>query len=148
MEAARSVSHPEYQLAESVKMRLALEAADCVARRSWYPLPFIPFRERTGLVASAAAILLALVALPIAIGQRWTSSRQEPPMQIDVVAASGSVHLAWSDGEKDTYTVYKSSDPRTLDQAEAHVVRGTVWTDSDPGSAPVVFYRIEPGGGT
>ena len=55
----------------------------------------------------------------------------------------GVVKLAWSDGTRGAYRVYKSTDPRDLDRAEVHVVKGNVWTDSEAGTGPIVFYRIE-----
>jgi hypothetical protein len=62
---------------------------------------------------------------------------------IQVVAEDGQVRLAWSDGVKDSYTVYKSADPRDLTSGEVHFIRGNIWTDRNPGTSPVVFYRIE-----
>jgi len=60
-----------------------------------------------------------------------------------VVADHGVVRLAWSDGRKESYTVYKSQDPRSFARGEAHRVQGNVWTDPDPASSQVIFYRIE-----
>ena len=60
-----------------------------------------------------------------------------------MVADGPAVRVAWHNGEKGTYTVYKSTDPRAISAGEAHVVRGHVWTDTDPGVSPVIFYRVE-----
>ncbi len=59
------------------------------------------------------------------------------------IVEPGVVRLAWSNGARDGYTVYKSHDPRRLSHAEAHQVDGTIWTDTDSESAPIVYYRIE-----
>jgi hypothetical protein len=57
--------------------------------------------------------------------------------------AGGAVHLAWSNGRKDSYTVTKSSDPRGLEGAERHVVTGHDWIDAEAGQERIVFYRID-----
>ena len=138
----------EHRMPASMRNTIALEAAGRASRRSWFGLPAFVLAQRPGLVASMAALVLALVALPMAFRNGVSPLRQEGPMRIEVVARGGSVHLAWQDGERDTYTVYKSTDPRTLGSAEAHVVTGNAWTDTRPESSPVVFYRIEPGNGS
>lgn len=60
-----------------------------------------------------------------------------------MVSEGGAVRLAWANGEKEFYTVYKSTDPREFARGEAHVVQGNVWTDKEADSSPVVFYKVE-----
>ncbi len=143
---ARVLLRSEDRMPPAVLDRIALEAAGRARRRSW-DLTLFPtgaWSRRTGLLASAAAVLVALVAMPVALrpGRGPASGRSEVST-IEVVADGGSVRLAWSDGNKASYTVYKSDDPRGLARAEVHVVRGNFWVDPDPDSSPVVFYRIE-----
>ena len=90
-----------------------------------------------------AAMVLALVSLPVALRHSSGPAQNAEITTIHLTTDGGVVRLAWSDGSRDTYTIYKSSDPRALGQAEAYVVKGNVWTDSRPESAPIVFYRIE-----
>ena len=103
-----------------------------------------------GLVASLAACLLAVVALPLVLRDE---SVAPPPTvaaaapaaldRIDMRLVGDKVRLAWSNGTNHAYRVYKSSDPRGLTGAEVHSVRGTVWIDDNPASSPIVYYRIE-----
>jgi hypothetical protein len=88
-------------------------------------------------------MVLALVSLPVALRHSSGPAQNAEISAIQITTDGGVVRLAWSDGSRDSYTVYKSSDPRALGQAEAHVVRGNVWTDSRPQSSQIVFYRIE-----
>jgi hypothetical protein len=135
----------EYQLPDSVRARVAHEAAEKTlqGRNSWLlPMPFAT--ARMALVGAAAALCVALLTSPL-------MQRNEPPVathdevrSIRVVAEGGVVRLAWSDGVKASYTVHKTTDLRHPGQGEVHVVRGkTTWTDTDPGPSPIVFYRID-----
>jgi len=95
-------------------------------------------------MASAAAVV-ALAALTAGFWMKAapTPSQQDEISKLEVVADRGVVRLAWSDGVKASYTVYKTVDPRLVGRGEAHVVRGNVWVYTHPESSPVVFYRIE-----
>ena len=136
----------EYRLPDVVRMRIAREAAERVARRPWslpmFGLGSWSLPPRPGLLATLTAATIALVVLPIAL-RTGSKPAHEAAVQIQVVNEGGAVRLAWSDGTKSSYTVYKSSDPREVARAEIHRVKGNVWTDEDPGSSPIVFYRIE-----
>ncbi len=88
-------------------------------------------------------MVLALVALPAVMRHGFGPTRNPAVSTIDITADDGVVRLAWSDGTRDAYRVYKSTDPQDLEGAEVHVVKGNVWTDSEAGSSPIVYYRIE-----
>jgi hypothetical protein len=96
-----------------------------------------------GLLAASTALVLALVAIPVARQHHATDQPGESTMALEVVADAQGVRLAWSNGSRDAYTVYKSDDPREFPAAEAHVVRGNVWVDEGVESAPIVYYKIE-----
>ncbi len=99
---------------------------------------------RAAIFSVAATLFAGLVTLPL-MHQHWLSPTGSGEVRaIRVVAEGGVVKLAWSDGEKASYTVYKATDPHPFAQAEIHTVNGrTTWTDKDPSSAAIVFYRIE-----
>lgn len=143
----RSLFSAQNRLGQLARGAIALAASERVSRRRW--LPEIPLflqavNPRAGLASAASALLvMALVALPVVLQRRAVPHPEERVTAIQILADSGLVKLAWSDGEKESYTVYKGTDPRTISHGEAHVVNGTVWTDPDPWSAPVVFYRVE-----
>ncbi len=143
---AKDSYQSEYRLADAVRARIAREAAERVARRPWslpmFGLGSWSLAPRPGLLATFTAVVIALVVLPIAL-RSGSKPAHEAAVQIRVVNEGGAVRLAWSDGTKSSYTVYKSSDPRDAARAEVHHVKGNVWTDEDPGSSPIVFYRIE-----
>lgn len=95
-------------------------------RRFWAPL------------ASAAALALLFGAV------LWMQgARQVGEVQILSVQANGGVHLQWSDAGKDRYQVIKSTDPADFSRAERLQVRGTRYVDESPGSARVVYYRVD-----
>lgn len=142
---ARKAAFREYHLSESVRHRIALEAASRVSRKHWgFPMPVFPLPVRPGLLAAMAAIVVALIVLPLAKRHGAGPVGRPPEVSAIRVTTDGTVvRLAWSDGSHDSYRVYKSSDARSLSGAEVHVVKGNVWTDRDPESSPIVFYRIE-----
>jgi len=144
IEAARSTSMPEYRIPSGVRNRIALSAAERATRRPWGSfIPVFSLSARPGLLAAAAVVVLALVALPVTL-RRSSGTASQPDVPIlDITAAGGVVKLAWSDGSRDSYRVYKSTNPRVLGQSEVHVVRGHVWTDTRPESASIVYYRID-----
>jgi len=94
---------------------------------------------------AAAGVLVALAALPALLHDRPATAYRTAGevTKIRVVSENGLVRVAWSNGHKASYTVYKSTDPRDVSRAEAHVVKGNIWTDTEPGRSPVVFYRVE-----
>ena len=139
----RGIRQGEYRLADSVRRRIALEAAERAARGPW-GFPIFTFPYRTAWMASAAAlVVLAALTAGFWMKSRATPARQDEISKLEVVAERGVVRLAWSDGMKASYTVYKTVDPRLAGRGEVHVVKGNVWVDAHPESSPVVFYRIE-----
>ncbi|MFQ5877150.1 MAG: zf-HC2 domain-containing protein [Acidobacteriota bacterium] len=146
---SRGLGSPGGTLPEPVRAGIAREAARRASRepvwRAWAAaLPSAPALLRPLPVAVAGALLLALAALPVAFRSGAPGGgRAERPLTIETAIEGGRVTLAWSDGQKESYTVYKSADPRGFPPREAHVVRGNVWTDPDAGSSPIVYYRIE-----
>ncbi|HEU4402578.1 MAG TPA: zf-HC2 domain-containing protein [Candidatus Polarisedimenticolia bacterium] len=145
--SARAALSSDYRLPDNMRGRIARDAALAAGRGSWLDrlvAPLAPMQRWPGLLAAAAAMLVAVVALPVLMRhQAGTPAGDAGITTLEVVAADGSVRLAWRDGEKGSYTVFKSSDPRQISRGEAHVVRGNIWTDTNPDSSPVVFYRIE-----
>jgi hypothetical protein len=134
----------EYRIPSSVRNRIAFSAAERATRRPWGSLvPVFSLSARPGLLAAAAVVVLALVALPVTL-RRGSGTASQPDVPVlDITAAGGVVRLAWSDGTRDSYRVYKSTNPRSLEQSEVHVVRGNVWTDTRPEAAAIVYYRID-----
>ena len=94
-------------------------------------------------MASAAFVLLALVALPVAMKHYSAPARPADVSSLEIIADGGVVRLAWSDGSREAYKVYKSDDPRNIGRGEVHVVRGNIWTDNKPGSSSIIYYKIE-----
>jgi anti-sigma factor RsiW len=112
---AGSAYSSRYQLPPIVRNRIAISAAERARNRSWTAR--IPL---WGLLAAGRPGLMASVAA--------------------LLIAAVAVPTLFAKG---SYTVYKSHDPRLLTHAEAHEVAGNIWTDTDPGSARFVYYRIE-----
>ena len=153
--SARSVYGSEHGLSPALRGKIAAEASERSLRPVWSFSPWALIPRQVPLFATAMAALLILVAgLPFALrhgsekaaggGIAYeTASKDDRAMQIEVVADGGTVKLAWSDGNRRSYTVTKTADPRSGAYQEAHLVNGNIWVDSDPQSSPVVFYRIE-----
>ncbi|HEV8701855.1 MAG TPA: zf-HC2 domain-containing protein [Candidatus Polarisedimenticolia bacterium] len=141
---ARQAGSGEYRIPEMVANRIALEASSRPSRRPWgFPVPSFSLSAHPGLLAGAVAFVFILAALPIAMRDVNRPIRQTGVSVLDITADGGVVRLAWSDGSRDLYRVYKSTDPRDMGQSEVHVVRGNVWTDKRSESSPIVYYRIE-----
>lgn len=131
---------------EISRRRIAVEAAGQAKHRPWVaglrgfglwsPSP------GPGFLATAVAAVIALVLLPVAL-RRSPAPYRESAVKVEVESHGSAVLLAWTDGSRDSYTVYKTSDPRNLRRAEVHRVKGNSWVDENPGSSQVVFYRIE-----
>jgi hypothetical protein len=136
----------QFELPTGVRNRIALEAAGRARRGVWvFPFPAsLAFSGRPTLLAAAGALLAGLLSLPILMRAVPGTPRHGTEVtRIDVMADAGVVRLAWSDGKKSSYRVYKSPDPRDFSKGQVHLVRGNVWTDAEPGSARIVFYRID-----
>ena len=112
-------------------------------RRFPFALPEWAVSFRPATLATGVAVLLALLVLPAVIRQKENRGQPDAVSTISVTTDGPSVRLAWSDGSRYSYTVYKSHDPRVFSRAEAHVIRGDSWVDRDADGAPIVFYRIE-----
>jgi len=132
----------DINLPDVARRRIALESADTARRNGW--MAFSGKGLRSGAMAVAAAALFALVAVPFALRNGGNGTPGHEITEIDVVSTpDGQVTLAWTNGSQDSYTVYKSGNPRDFRDGEAHVVLGTVWTDTSPAPGQVVFYRVE-----
>ena len=148
MGAARAVSRDDLRLHPATRARIVREASAHAVRRPRFwgvPLAILQVPHRPAMFAAAAGLLVALATLPVLLHDRsGTAGRKgDGVTKIQVVSENGFVTLAWSNGHKNSYTVYKSSDPRDSSRAEAHTVRGNIWTDTEPDRSPVVFYRVE-----
>ncbi len=130
-----------------VRRKIAVEAAERASRGLWsWPLTALLPRQVPVFATAMAALLVVVAGLPIALrqGRQMISpDRTAEVMQIEVVVDGDAVKLAWSDGNRQSYTVTKTTDPRAGSRQEAHLVKGNVWVDADPQSSPVVFYKIE-----
>ena len=108
----------------------------------WAPAP------QRGLAAALGVVLLAaLVGVLVVERSSSRAPGQAGDSQIQLVSlrpdAAGRVTLEWRDGSQRTYTVLKSDNPRDFSRAAAYSVRGTRWTDPNPGTSQVAFYRVE-----
>lgn len=141
---ARSSYLEEHRVPSAIRLRIASEAAVRASRKTWsWPLLALVPRQVPALATAIAALLVVAAGLPIALRKGSDGASGDEVMRIEVVADGDAVKLAWTDGNHQSYTVYKTSDPRARARQEAHLVRGNVWVDNDPQSSPVVFYRIE-----
>lgn len=144
IDIAHSTSVSEYRIPAIVRNRMALSAAERAARRPWgIPMPVFSLSARPGLLAAAAVVVLTLVALPVTLRHGSGPVSQPDAPVLDITADGGVITLAWTDGSRDSYRVYKSTNPRGLEQSEVHVVRGHIWTDTRPESASIVYYKID-----
>jgi len=142
--ALRDATTVDMALPDSLRRKMATEAAVRARGRRWsFSMPEWVFSIRPGALATGAALVLALLVLPAVIHQREQRNRTEPVSTIRVTTDGQAVRLAWSDGSRSSYTVYKSHNPRSFGSAEAHVIKGNNWVDRDSDAAPIVFYRIE-----
>jgi len=144
IEIAKNASISEYRIPSMVRNRIALSAAERASRRPWgFPMPVFSLSARPGLLAAAAAVVLTLVALPVTLRHGSGQASQSEVPILDITTDGGVIKLAWTDGSRDSYKVYRSTNPRVLEQSEVQVVRGHVWTDTRPESASIVYYRID-----
>jgi hypothetical protein len=144
IEIAKNASISEYRIPSMVRNRIALSAAERASRRPWgFPMPVFSLSARPGLLAAAAAVVLTLVALPVTLRHGSGQASQSEVPVLDITTDGGVIKLAWTDGSRDSYKVYRSTNPRVLEQSEVQVVRGHVWTDTRPESASIVYYRID-----
>jgi hypothetical protein len=97
-------------------------------------------------IAAIVPVVLLAVAVAIPLAFRSSETRRtdaEAPVRIDMKVEGDGIRLAWQDGRPRPYKVYKSSDPRHLGRGQGHLVQGNQWVDSEPDTAPIVFYRVE-----
>lgn len=141
-----AASLPTFEaLPAAARARIAHASASRAVRSPWQTLTGLiravpPIRLVGAMVVAA---ILAVVALPVAFMDSVQHQQEHQVTSIDVVQNGGVVRLAWSNGQKESYTVYKSNDPQRFSSAEAHVVQGNVWTDETKDLAAIVFYRID-----
>ena len=153
IELGRSLFRRQQQLPAGVRNQIARTAAERAARGGgWAALlvrPMLWTRRPGFATALAAALLVAVVALPIAFKGGLAPTTFGPERsEVRIVGITADpddgVRLVWSNGNGGFYKVSKSRDPRGLEGAEAHVVHGNEWVDTEADSAQVVYYRIEP----
>jgi anti-sigma factor RsiW len=141
---ARNTLSTEHHLPEAAVRRIAAAAAEGVAARRWAGLPaFALLARQPALLGSVAALVVALAVLPLALRPAAPGAGGGEAIKIRVESQDGAVRLAWTDGNRVTYTVRKATNPRDLAGGAAYRVRGHEWVDRDPGSAPIVYYAIE-----
>jgi hypothetical protein len=106
-------------------------------------VPARPFAAALGL----AVVLFSLTTVLVSVRQRPQAGRIEGEPQIRLVSlrpdTSGGVTLEWRDGDRRTYRVLKSDNPRDFSQAENFSVQGNRWTDPDKGAGGIAFYKVE-----
>ncbi len=76
--------------------------------------------------------------------KRAASPAEEIAPDIALEKAAGGVELKWNGDPSGEYVIYRCTSPRFDRCNVAGVVKGTQWTDREAGSAPLVFYRVEP----
>ncbi len=148
--AIRSLRSLEVGMTDAARRHLALRCRETRPSR-WGALAFrlsgTPLL-RVPVAAGAMAVLLAVGVTALLIAHQTPSdveSYGESAARLVTVvpASSGGVTLEWRDGDKRTYTVLKSTDPRDFRGAQSYAVRGTRWTDTSPSQGQVVYYRVE-----
>jgi len=135
----------DLQMQPGVRRSIAVTAAAAVTgRRRWIPRLFPAQPLMRGLLTAAAAVML-LTGIQFSLRTRSGSESLPEPggAFLEVAAVGNQVQLAWSNGARESYRVFKSHDPRVFTEAEIFEARGNVWTDPDPGSSGIVFYRVE-----
>jgi len=139
----RSAFAHDIELPLAARSAVVRDASARAVRPPWWG-QLLPLPGHPALAAMVPAILVLLaVTLPVALRNHRLESAPESPVRIDMQAEGGTVHLAWSDGRRKPYMVYKSTDPRQLGRGPAQQVKGNQWVDSEPDSARIVFYRVE-----
>ena len=123
--------------------RIASQAAENALRPPFWSrfLPPVPVH---GWGAAVPAMLLAaVISVPFLLSHETARPAAQAPVRLDMQVEGCEVRVAWSNGHNRSYKVYKTSDPRLLGSGAAQVVRGHEWVDRDPGSATIVYYRVE-----
>ena len=108
----------------------------------------IPFRVRPSPLAEFPVPRTG-AARPkgLAGRQRTSASPQGTAPDIALEKERGAVKLKWEGNPYKEYVIYRCTSPR-FDRCDvAGIVKGTQWTDPEAGSAPLVFYRVEPKSG-
>jgi anti-sigma factor RsiW len=142
--SVRRTYDEEYQLSPEVRNRIAVQAAEKVGSAPWFfPIGLLYPVTRPRFVLAIAAALAVVLSLPVVTRLASRPKPGEEVARVEVSADHGVVRLAWANGRRESYTVYKSHDPQGQSSRKAYVVRGNVWTDTEPDSSPVVFYRID-----
>jgi len=140
---ARNAFENELELPLAARSAVVRSASARAARDPWWGR-LLPLPGHPALAAVVPAVLVLLaVTVPFALRGHRVENASGSPVRIDMRAEGGRVRLAWSDGRGTPYRVYKSTDPRQLGRGPAQEVKGNQWVDSEPDSAPVVFYRVE-----
>jgi hypothetical protein len=100
-------------------------------------------------LAMAFGITLLLGVTTVLISDRTAIQAPAPQRdsQVQLVSlhpdASGAITLEWRDGNRRTYRVLKSDNPRDFSKAASFHVRGNRWTDQSSGGGQIAFYRVE-----
>ena len=135
----------EASLPAGVVARIAGQASEQVLRAPWWSRLLPPIPVHGWGAAVPAMLLAAVVSVPFLLSHETARpvAQAQAPVRLDMQLQGDGVKVAWSNGHNRTYKVYKTTDPRLLGSGRGQVVRGHEWVDRDPGSAAIVYYRVE-----
>ena len=133
----------EATLPMGVVARLSSRAAEEVLRAPWWSRLVPPIPVHGWGAAVPAMLLAAVVSVPFLLNHENARPAAQSPVRLDMQVEGDGVKVAWSNGHNRTYRVYKTTDPRLLGSGSGQVVRGHEWVDRNPGSAAIVYYRVE-----
>ena len=133
----------EAALPAGVIARVASQASEQVLRAPWWSRLLPPIPVHGWGAAVPAMLLAAVVSVPFLLSHETARPVAQAPVRLDMQLDGNDVKVAWSNGHNRTYRVYKTTDPRLLGSGSGQVVRGHEWVDRDPGSATIVYYRVE-----
>jgi len=133
----------EATLPAGVVARIASQAAEQALRAPWWSRLLPPIPVHGWGAAVPAMLLVAVVSVPFLLSHETARPVAQAPVRLDMQLEGDGVKVAWSNGHNRTYRVYKTTDPRLLGSGAGQVVRGHEWVDRNPGSATIVYYRVE-----
>ena len=123
--------------------RIASQAAESALRPPFWSRLLPPLPVHGWGAAVPAMLLAAVVSVPFLLSHETARPVAQAPVRLDMQVDGCEVKVAWSNGHNRTYRVYKTTDPRLLGSGSGQVVRGHEWVDRDPGTATIVYYRVE-----
>jgi anti-sigma factor RsiW len=144
LSSVRSLLEVREELPTGAITRIAFRAAEEAVRAPWWRRLAPPIPVHGWSAAVPALLLVVLVAAPFVLSHGNVAPQQaQGPDRLDVRMEKDGLRVAWSNGHKLTYKVFKTTDPRLLGTGSAQVVKGHEWVDRDTESPAIVYYRVE-----